>query len=71
MLQTIETALGELGGIIWGPYVLIPLLLLTGLYLTVRLAGCSSTSWAPRCDWPCSTARTRTPAAATSPSSRR
>ena len=39
MLQTIETALGELGGIIWGPYVLIPLLLLTGLYLTVRLGG--------------------------------
>lgn len=39
MLNTIETALGELGGIIWGPYVLIPLLLLTGLYLTVRLGG--------------------------------
>ncbi|WP_298591613.1 sodium:alanine symporter family protein [uncultured Kocuria sp.] len=39
MLHTIETALGELGGIIWGPYVLIPLLLLTGLYLTVRLGG--------------------------------
>ncbi|MFC4903284.1 alanine/glycine:cation symporter family protein [Kocuria oceani] len=39
MLQSIETALGTLGGIIWGPYVLIPLLLLTGLYLTVRLGG--------------------------------
>ncbi|MCJ8505315.1 sodium:alanine symporter family protein [Kocuria flava] len=39
MLQSIESALGTLGGIIWGPYVLIPLLLLTGLYLTVRLGG--------------------------------
>ena len=39
MLQSIETALGTLGGVIWGPYVLIPLLLLTGLYLTVRLSG--------------------------------
>ncbi|HST71611.1 MULTISPECIES: alanine/glycine:cation symporter family protein [Kocuria] len=39
MLETIETALGTLGGIIWGPYVLIPLLLLTGVYLTVRLGG--------------------------------
>ena len=39
MLQSIESALGTLGGIIWGPYVLIPLLLLTGIYLTVRLGG--------------------------------
>lgn len=28
-----------LGGIIWGPFVLIPLLFLTGLYLTFRLGG--------------------------------
>lgn len=28
-----------LSGIIWGPFVLIPLLLLTGLYLTIRLRG--------------------------------
>jgi len=26
-------------GFVWGPYVLIPLLLLTGLYLTIRLRG--------------------------------
>jgi AGCS family alanine or glycine:cation symporter len=39
MLESIETALGTLGGIIWGPFVLIPLLLLTGVYLTVRLGG--------------------------------
>ncbi|GGG53466.1 transporter [Kocuria dechangensis] len=39
MLESIETALGTLGGIIWGPFVLIPLLLLTGLYLTFRLGG--------------------------------
>ena len=28
---------GVLSEIIWGPYVLIPLLLLTGVFLTVRL----------------------------------
>lgn len=28
-----------ISGFIWGPYVLIPLLLLTGLYLTIRLRG--------------------------------
>ncbi|MGJ0202996.1 amino acid carrier protein [Leucobacter sp. gxy201] len=28
-----------LSGIIWGPFVLIPLLFLTGLYLTIRLGG--------------------------------
>ncbi|KAA9395446.1 alanine:cation symporter family protein [Kocuria coralli] len=28
---------GSIGGIVWGPFLLIPLLLLTGLYLTIRL----------------------------------
>lgn len=31
--------LSRLSALIWGPYGLIPLLLLTGLYLTVRLGG--------------------------------
>ena len=31
--------ISSISGFIWGPYVLIPLLLLTGLYLTVRLKG--------------------------------
>jgi alanine or glycine:cation symporter, AGCS family len=32
-------AVGEVGGFVWGPWLLIPLLLLTGLYLTVLLRG--------------------------------
>ncbi len=31
--------LSDASGFIWGPYLLIPLLLLTGLFLTVRLRG--------------------------------
>jgi alanine or glycine:cation symporter, AGCS family len=31
--------LGTLSGIIWGPYLLVPLLLLTGIYLTFLLRG--------------------------------
>ncbi|MEJ1086997.1 sodium:alanine symporter family protein [Microbacterium sp. Mu-80] len=38
-LSAIEGFLGWLSGIIWGPWVLIPLLLGTGLYLTIRLGG--------------------------------
>jgi alanine or glycine:cation symporter, AGCS family len=34
-MEVIDT----LSGIIWGPWVLIPLLLLTGLFLTIRLKG--------------------------------
>ncbi len=30
---------GRLGSFVWGPYLLIPLLLLTGLFLTIRLRG--------------------------------
>ena len=29
----------KIGDFVWGPYLLIPLLLLTGLYLTIRLRG--------------------------------
>lgn len=38
-LVELEAFLGKLGGIVWGPYLLIPLLLGTGLYLTLRLGG--------------------------------
>lgn len=34
-----QAFLDWLSGIIWGPFVLIPLLFLTGLYLTIRLGG--------------------------------
>ncbi|MEB4613301.1 alanine/glycine:cation symporter family protein [Leucobacter sp. M11] len=39
MTEQLERILDTLGGIIWGPFVLIPLLFLTGLYLTFRLGG--------------------------------
>ncbi|GLJ61473.1 transporter [Microbacterium barkeri] len=39
MLDTIQAFLDQLGAIIWGPWLLIPLLLGTGLYLTIRLGG--------------------------------
>nr|WP_236543188.1 amino acid carrier protein [Spiractinospora alimapuensis] len=36
-LDRLSSILGVLSDIVWGPFVLIPLLLLTGLYLTARL----------------------------------
>ncbi|RRH74728.1 alanine/glycine:cation symporter family protein [Falsigemmobacter faecalis] len=36
-LAQLETLLGRIGAVIWGPWLLIPLLLGTGLYLTFRL----------------------------------
>ncbi|WP_309064375.1 alanine/glycine:cation symporter family protein [Microbacterium sp.] len=38
-LTGLQTVLEQISGVIWGPYVLIPLLLGTGLYLTIRLGG--------------------------------
>ncbi|WP_417220787.1 alanine/glycine:cation symporter family protein [Arthrobacter sp.] len=35
----LESVLSDIGSIVWGPYMLIPLLLGTGLYLTIRLGG--------------------------------
>ena len=35
----IESFLGDVVGVVWGPFLLIPLLLGTGLYLTMRLGG--------------------------------
>lgn len=38
-MEQLQTALDQISSFIWGPFLLIPLLLLTGLYLTVRLGG--------------------------------
>jgi AGCS family alanine or glycine:cation symporter len=38
-MSTLTNSVNQISGFIWGPYLLIPLLLLTGLYLTVRLRG--------------------------------
>lgn len=38
-MENLEAFLGKIGGIVWGPYMLIPLLLGTGLYLTLKLGG--------------------------------
>ncbi|RNE49714.1 alanine/glycine:cation symporter family protein [Corynebacterium alimapuense] len=38
-METLQNVLNTLGGIVWGPFVLIPLLLGTGFYLTIRLGG--------------------------------
>ena len=38
-METVENILGQADSIVWGPFLLIPLLLLTGLYLTVMLRG--------------------------------
>ncbi|MEN1924822.1 alanine/glycine:cation symporter family protein [Luteimonas qiangzhengi] len=38
-MEQLQTALDQISSFIWGPFLLIPLLLLTGLYLTIRLRG--------------------------------
>lgn len=38
-METLNAWLQQASGFVWGPYLLIPLLLLTGFYLTVRLKG--------------------------------
>lgn len=38
-METLTTVFGNLSSIVWGPFLLIPLLLGTGLYLTIRLGA--------------------------------
>lgn len=38
-MEQLQNILNSINGFVWGPYLLLPLLLLTGLYLTVRLGG--------------------------------
>ncbi|WP_220462732.1 alanine/glycine:cation symporter family protein [Flaviflexus equikiangi] len=45
--ESIASFLDTIGGIIWGPFVLIPLLAITGLLLTVRLRGIQFTKLGP------------------------
>ena len=39
MAESLNNFLGSLSSIVWGPFLLIPLLLGTGIYLTIRLGG--------------------------------
>src|SRR5690554_2576412 len=39
MLDQLQAILNAINSFVWGPFLLIPLLLLTGLYLTFRLRG--------------------------------
>ncbi len=38
-MEALGTLFGDISSVIWGPFCLIPLLLGTGLYLTIRLGG--------------------------------
>ncbi|MGO2003322.1 MULTISPECIES: alanine/glycine:cation symporter family protein [Micrococcaceae] len=38
-LNSVTEVLGDISSIVWGPFLLIPLLLGAGLYLTIRLGG--------------------------------
>ncbi|TDQ48826.1 alanine/glycine:cation symporter family protein [Actinorugispora endophytica] len=38
-MEQLQGILDEVSSVVWGPFVLIPLLLLTGLFLTIRLGG--------------------------------
>ena len=38
-MQTIESWISQASSFVWGPYLLIPLLLATGVFLTLRLKG--------------------------------
>ena len=38
-MESVTSLVQRVGSFVWGPYLLIPLLLLTGLYLTIRLRG--------------------------------
>ncbi|GAA4905483.1 sodium:alanine symporter family protein [Tessaracoccus lubricantis] len=38
-METLQKTLDAIAGFVWGPWLLIPLLLLTGLWLTVKLRG--------------------------------
>jgi AGCS family alanine or glycine:cation symporter len=38
-MEQVQAVLDQISSFVWGPFLLIPLLLLTGLYLTIRLGG--------------------------------
>ena len=47
MLDSLQTILDTIDGVVWGPFVLMPLLLGTGILLTARLAGLQVTKLIP------------------------
>ncbi|WP_144997261.1 alanine/glycine:cation symporter family protein [Kocuria marina] len=47
MLDSLQSILDTIGGFVWGPFLLIPLLLGTGIYLTIRLSGLQITKLIP------------------------
>ena len=36
-MDAVERVLGQIADFVWGPFLLVPLLLITGVYLTLRL----------------------------------
>lgn len=46
-MTDLTTILDEISGFVWGPFLLIPLLLGAGLYLTIRLGGIQFTKLIP------------------------
>ncbi len=38
-MDAVERVLGQISDFVWGPFLLVPLLLITGFYLTLRLRG--------------------------------
>ena len=46
-VEDFNTFLADIGSVIWGPFVLIPLLLGTGLFLTIRLRALQFRKLAP------------------------
>ena len=38
-MDNVQAYIDAVSGFVWGPYLLIPLLLLTGVYLTIRVRG--------------------------------
>ena len=46
-VEEINSFLADIGSVIWGPFVLIPLLLGTGLFLTIRLRALQFRKLAP------------------------
>ena len=47
MIDALQTFLDTVDGFVWGPFLLIPLLLGTGIYLTIRLSGLQITRLVP------------------------
>lgn len=46
-MDAVQGLLEDISDFVWGPYLLIPLLLGTGLYLTIRLGGLQFTRFGP------------------------